>query len=151
MSKPARAFAPGPKEFVSVHGATIMLGNFKKTGDPKFTEHKEHFVCHDSTSAAFQSHQSQFREENKGGVSLTRFGRGFKRRYESEITNPVKEEYHQISQLKTVEVKRKLNESRSQNLQTVDNYNGYNIITGVARSGPGSIAKTRVEGKKLHN
>jgi hypothetical protein len=75
-----------------------------------------------------ENHGQQFAVANKGGLGTTRFGKGFQRKNERDISNPVKDVLIQIA-ADTETRKECLRQSRSEFLKVVDAYNGYDPIS----------------------
>lgn len=126
-------------------GVLINLGHFKKHNPDASGVYKNTFTVHDTSTNDAYKHQVDFEREVKGGLGSTRFGKGFQRRSASNISNPIRDERLEVSREKE-RMSQTLSASRSDLLKTIDNYNGFDIITGSTRDGPGGVTKPRVEG-----
>jgi hypothetical protein len=129
-------------------GATFNLGHYKKidvlNAREKNNVFKHTFIVQVVTTIIFvassiliistqdetnhESHGQQFAVANKGGLGTTRFGKGFQRKNERDISNPVKDVLTQIA-ADTETRKECLRQSRSEFLKVVDAYNGYDPIS----------------------
>lgn len=131
-------------EFCSKSGAVIVLGRVKNHDANPGTVYKHTFIVHDTKPDAHQ-HVDTFKDLNKGGLQQTRFHKGFQRKKETDISNVVRDQ--RLEHAKHVGQRAEQHQlGRTEFLKTIDNYNGYNIITGGARQGPGGLAKVRAEG-----
>lgn len=122
----------------------ITLGHFKKqySGNPNSAVYKNTMVVHDIVNDP-TLHAREFSNENKGGLHRTKFGTGFNRRNQSSIENlSMNERLEHQNACKERNVA--MAHSRSEMLKTIDNYNGYNIITGAERNG--RVVQTKPEG-----
>lgn len=137
------------EEFESREGnAHICLGNYKNhTAQPFQRSYNDTFLQHRSNNIIFHDDYSAAQTGNytqNGGLTDTKFGKGFSRKYETSISNPIKDS---INEYKKEAEKRgeMLNHGRSQNLKRIDSLTGFNIITGELK---GSGPKVHHEGKK---
>lgn len=131
-----------PKEgFCSKSGAVIVLGHFKNHDANPEVSYKTTFIVHDQNQKS-----DSFVAENKGGLRKTRFHKGFERKNERNIENVVRDEKAEYSSNIAGKRSEMNAEFRGTLLKTIDNYNGFNLITGMSRSGPGSVAVVKPEG-----
>jgi len=137
------------EEFESREGnAHICLGNYKNhTAQPFQRSYNDSFLQHKSNNIMYHNDYSAVQSgdySHNGGLGDTKFGKGFSRKYETSISNPIKDS---INEYKKEAEKRgdMLNHERSQNLKRIDSLTGFNIITGELK---GSGPKPHYEGKK---
>lgn len=132
------------EHFSSKDGHDIRLGHFKNRQLNKAAVYQHTFQVHDVTNDP-SKHTNSFIEENKGGLNKTRFGKGFQRKNVQDISNPIKD-IHQEHKNDVQSKSASLSKERHSFLKSIDNYNGYDIITGNSRQGPGGMARSRKEG-----
>lgn len=137
------------EEFESREGnAHICLGSYKNaTAQPFQRSYNDTFLQHKSNNIIFHNDYSVTQKgdySHNGGLGDTKFGKGFSRKYETSISNPIKDS---INEYKIEAEKRgeMLNHGRSQNLKRIDSLTGFNIITGALK---GTGPKEKFEGKK---
>jgi hypothetical protein len=120
---------PGRELFNSTQGVAMPLGSYKNKNYAK-QDYKQNFTRNIGVDPSSQV------EPIQAGLSTTKFGKGFYRRNEKNIKNSLAEEANnevrQFQETKAVMAER-LNDHRRQNLQAMENYNGFNIITNVIR------------------
>jgi len=137
------------EEFESREGnAHICLGNFKNhTAQPFQRSYNDNFLQHKSNNIMYHNDYSAVQSgdySHNGGLGDTKFGKGFSRKYETSISNPIKDSINEYKK----EAERRgdmLNHERSQNLKRIDSLTGFNIITGELK---GTGPKPVYEGKK---
>ena len=128
--------------------AHICLGNFKNhTAQPFQRSYNDTFLQHKSNNIMYHNDYSAVQTgdySHNGGLGDTKFGKGFSRKYETSISNPIKDS---INEYRKEAEKRgeMLNHERSQNLKRIDSLTGFNIITGELK---GTGPKPHYEGKK---
>ena len=118
--------ATGGDAFQSTNGNNITLGKHKRfTGDQSLKQYKSTLVFHDDGPSTLEHNQQHF----TGGLSETRFHKGFQRRSESNIHNPLMD---QEKQYRTLSSQRSLDalEVRKQGLTKVASSAQYDIISG---------------------
>lgn len=133
-------------QFASKGGAVIALGSFKNHDSNPGSVYKHTFIVHDVNDNT-QQHIEHFKVENSGGLKTTRFGKGFERRNETSIINPVRDVRRGHSQ----HVERRAEATaavRSVNLKVQDSFHGHDIITGHPKQSPGNFRENKPEGLK---
>lgn len=137
------------EEFESKEGtAHICLGMYKNhTAQPFQRSYNDTFLQHRSSNMISHNDYTAFQTgdySHNGGLNDTKFGKGFSRKYETSISNPIKDS---INECRIIAEKKGelLNHQRSQNLKRIDSLTGFNIITGEIKGfGP----KETFEGKR---
>lgn len=121
---------PHREIFSSFQGVSMPLGTYKNRASTK-QDFKENFLKTTGISTNAQA------EPIKDGLHHTKFGKGFSRRNEANIKNTLAEQERKDIieyQQKKAGINERLNEHRRDNLKSIDNYNGYNIITNNIRN-----------------
>ena len=90
VKPPKIDFYCGNHESTTVDSSTFSVGHYKnKTAAPAV--YKTQFLMHSQDPYRPTSDPSSANNDLKGGLSTTTFGRGFQRRLESSISNPIKD------------------------------------------------------------
>lgn len=109
-------------EFTSHGGSYIKIGHYKNKANNS-EQFRDNFLAHTGSVDNFNKPKAD------SGLSQTRFHKGFQRKQQADIRNPIAEQGQEFSRL-YAEKSAKLAESRSQILNSIDKATGYNIITG---------------------
>jgi hypothetical protein len=115
--------------FQSTRGNNITLGQHKKKFEQSYGEFKQSMIYHDDGPRNLDHCPVTF----EGGLSQTRFHKGFQRRSETNIHNPLQE---QEKMYRTMSSKRSLDacENRKQTLTKVASAVHYDIINGACQA-----------------
>jgi hypothetical protein len=128
--------------FASFTGAAFPVGTYKNKEHAK-ADFKQDFLKSTSFTPENQL------EPIKNGLSETKFNKGFYRRHESQIKNILAEEERRDTnsfQSKKAEISQQINEKRTDFLRNVNNYNGYDVITGQLR--PETLSTSQGRGSR---
>lgn len=131
------------EEFTSTTGSTICLGHFKS----KTNTARNHSQVIEHDSVMNTSVQARF----SGGLTEAKFGKGFTRRQQSQIQNPLADaEVRRIENYQAA--KRDRNEAAAaQRIREMERRNysaGYNIISGQVVDSQRAASVTKAEGVK---
>lgn len=113
------------EEFTSKYGGTISLGRYKN----RQTMPRNQDCLLNHTSVVDRTLPAAFH----GGLTETKFGKGFSRRQKDQISNPLAEsEVNKIEAYQRFKSERtsKTGEVRARTLDQKNNPSGYNIISG---------------------
>jgi hypothetical protein len=109
------------------------MGSHKKlVNQPVY---KDTFVSHNMGSSGHIDHA---RFHHNGGLSDTKFGKGFSRKLTDNITNPAAEFRRNYSEGKMV-IAESINQRRNDFLKRVDSKYDFNPLTGQPREHPGIV------------
>lgn len=116
---------PVKEEFTSKGGSYIPLGKFKNKTSGQAT-FKNSFLSHSTSTEIVQP--AQFDK----GLTQTRFHKGFQRRSESNIINPIADQ-QKLHDQAFYQKQQRTSEIRTRELRNRDNNVGYDIITHTSR------------------
>lgn len=119
------------EEFTSSNGSTICLGRYKHRDGGHAGE--QNMLVHGATAST--TLEAKF----ASGLEHTKFGKGFARRQQAAIQNPLSD--HQARAIESYQHQKaqrmeKTAEVRSQAIGSRNNANGYDIISGQAKGTP---------------
>lgn len=115
--------------FSSVGGnhVNIHLGSYKEYSNPSqqsLHHYKKDLVAHSHSNPSF--HQPVTQAHLPGN---TKFGKGFQRRLEKDISNPIVDNISEYKQMKE-EIAQRQNEHRTLSLRKVDSSSHFDVING---------------------
>lgn len=135
--------APGGASFQSTHGNNIALGQHKKFSQQSHSTFNASMIHHDDGPRSVDHCPVSFER----GLSQTKFHRGFQRRSESNIHNPLQDQeraYHAVSSQRHLD----MSESRKLTLTKVASAVQYDIINGTCQ--PHREKPPRPEGLRMN-